>query len=585
MATNYEILMSLTRKQMNAFINSLVNKEVSRYIDWGAWLGSEDPQPPYIGEAAFLKENDGETACYLLEEKEENGQRTRTVFIPSDKGTIINKTVEAHFVRKQSEPIYPAPPLPELSEEEVNAVADESDFVLESLLSEAQEEADALDDIINASMDTSLEDLKPQPLESEPETEPEPVLSEPQPAVTEPEVTEPEPEESQPEPEPVVTEPEVTEPETEVTAPEPEPEPEPEEPEEDDITFGEISFEEEPAEPEQPQEEKELPLIEEDDQILTPEPEEENDLPDLPSSYSNPGFSDLRLQKQLHELLFDDEEDEIKAEPAADDLDDLDLSLLGQIENEVLAADRAESEATSSMNFDDLISENLDDAQEKAEAPAQQEPEEEDEVVDFFEARDKEAAKNPDYYSRGRIELLKESLFDDEEEPPLNTGDLVFQETTAIEIDPNKNKLPEAADLDEGIAFAEVQIPEEMIETAEKAESTSSLELEEDEDADAFFERVSRLAEGGKEDDETTELDLEEIKRQSSLLAKDEPSEKEDRDKSPEEAERDFRSDTLAQLLIDKKKLSMLYDPNDPEDQELPTIAFSALNSEEEQMF
>ena len=66
MATNYEILMSLTRKQMNAFINSLVNKEVSRYIDWGAWLGSEDPQPPYIGEAAFLKENDGETACYLL---------------------------------------------------------------------------------------------------------------------------------------------------------------------------------------------------------------------------------------------------------------------------------------------------------------------------------------------------------------------------------------------------------------------------------------------------------------------------------------------------------------------------------------
>ena len=237
------------------------------------------------------------------------------------------------------------------------------------------------------------------------------------------------------------------------------------------------------------------------------------------------------------------------------------------------------------MNFDDLISENLNDAQEKTEAPAQQEPQEEDEVVDFFEARDKEAAKNPDYYSRGRIELLKESLFDDEEEPPLNTGDLVFQETTAIEIDPNKNKLPEAADLDEGIAFAEVQIPEEMIETAEKAESTSSLELEEDEDADAFFERVSRLAESGKDDDETSELDLEEIKRQSSLLAKDGSSGKEDEDKSPEEAERDFRSDTLAQLLIDKKKLSMLYDPNDPEDQELPTIAFSALNSEEEQMF
>lgn len=577
MATNYEILMSLTRKQMNAFINSLVNKEVSRYIDWGAWLGSEDPQPPYIGEAAFLKENDGETACYLLEEKEENGLRTRTVFIPSDKGTIINKTVEAHFVRKQSEPIYPAPPLPELSEEEVNAVADESDFVLESLLSEAQEEADALDDIINASMDTSLEDLKPQPLESEPETEPEPVQPDEQPAVTEEEVTEPEPEEPEPEPEPEITEPEPEE-------SEPEPEVEPAEEAEEELTFADVPYDEEIEEPAQPEKQEELPLIEEDDQILTPDAEED-ELPDLPSSYSNPGFSDLRLQKQLHELLFDDEEDEIKAEPAADDLDDLDLSLLEQLENEVLAADRAESEATSSMNFDDLISENLNDAQEKAEAPVQQKPEEEDEVVDFFEARDKEAAKNPDYYSRGRIELLKESLFDDEEEPPLNTGDLVFQETTAIEIDPNKNKLPEAADLDEGIAFAEVQIPEEMIETAEKAESTSSLELEEDEDADAFFERVSRLAESGKDDDETSELDLEEIKRQSSLLAKDGTSGKEDEDKSPEEAERDFRSDTLAQLLIDKKKLSMLYDPNDPEDQELPTIAFSALNSEEEQMF
>ena len=38
-------------------------------------------------------------------------------------------------------------------------------------------------------------------------------------------------------------------------------------------------------------------------------------------------------------------------------------------------------------------------------------------------------------------------------------------------------------------------------------------------------------------------------------------------------------------LLIDKKKTSMLYDPNDPEDQELPTIAFSAIDNDEEQMF
>ena len=47
MATNYEILTGLSKKQMAAFINSLVKKEVSRYIDWNAWLNSEDPEPPH----------------------------------------------------------------------------------------------------------------------------------------------------------------------------------------------------------------------------------------------------------------------------------------------------------------------------------------------------------------------------------------------------------------------------------------------------------------------------------------------------------------------------------------------------------
>ena len=217
---------------------------------------------------------------------------------------------------------------------------------------------------------------------------------------------------------------------------------------------------------------------------------------------------------------------------------------------------------------------------------SEEEQPEEDEVVDFFDEQDRAAASEPDYYSRGRIELLKEALFDDYDEPPLGTGDLVFQETTAIEIDRNEQKLPEAAELDEGIAFADVKIPEKMIETAKKAESTSSMELQEDEDADSFFDRFRELTESEPEDDATAELDLEELKKESSVLGHlaDKNAQKEP-EKTPEEEERDFRSDTLAMLLIDKKKTSMLYDPNDPEDQELPTIAFSAIDNEEEQMF
>lgn len=501
MATNYEILMSCTRKQMAAFINSLVKKEVSRYIDWNAWLLSEDPEPPYIGEPAFMKDGNTETPCYLLEETEENGETFRTVFMPGAKGEIRKEILPAHFVRKETELIYPAAPLPDLSEEEVREVDDESSFILETLLEETEKEADDLDEIIKESLDFKLEEeLNPNDIPSSEE--------------------------------------------------------------EAEVIPEEISE----------AEAEELPEIVADDEVLIEEDEE----------------------PAVEETPAEEEENSAEEIPEAQE-DEIDFSILQQLEDEVLAADRAEEEKTSSLRFDDLwaIAPAAAAAPVQEEDPAEEKEEpqsEEEETVDFFEAQDKAAAANDDndYYSRGRIELLKESLFDDEDEPPLGTGDLVFMETTAIQLDPShRETIPAAADLDEGIRFADVKIPKKIIETAEKAESTSSLELGEDEDADSFFEKLKDLSEAEEPQTDPDDLNLELLKKESAELIKKKThdAEEEEAEENPEEEELDFRSATLAQLLIDKKKTSMLYDPNDPEDQELPTIAFSALNNEEEEMF
>jgi len=626
MATNYEILMSLSKKQMAAFIHSLVNKEVSRYIDWNAWLLSENPEPPYRGEAAFLKEDGQETECFLLEENEENGVRTRTVFIPGEKGNVILKQMEAHFVRKASEAIYPAAPLPELDEEELKAAADESDLVLESLLNETEQEAEALDQLINESIDLGLEEKTetPQPEETAAEETAQPEEVTP---AAEPEPEEPQLPETEAETDPEIEIPQVKFDEIEtIEQTDDEIKAEKAVIEEDDeipdIALSEIIAEASPLE-EEPGLPENLPLTEADDEPLSFEEPEEDDLVLPPYTQMTPAEERTR-QLEIQALLFDDDDEDeqpmqekpepvitkaeaepvteepelVKEEPQPavvepepetaeeeDDLFDFDLSLLDELDSAVLAAEQKETEATSSLNFKDLQTAETP-VKEPEEPVSEEEQPEEDEVVDFFDEQDRAAASEPDYYSRGRIELLKESLFDDYDEPPLGTGDLVFQETTAIEIDRNEQKIPEAADLDEGIAFADVEIPEKMIETAKKAESTSSMELQEDEDADSFFDRFRELTESEPEDDATAELDLEELKKESSVLGRlADRNEQNEPEKTPEEEERDFRSDTLAMLLIDKKKTSMLYDPNDPEDQELPTIAFSAIDNEEEQMF
>ncbi len=565
MATNYEILTGLSKKQMAAFINSLVKKEVSRYIDWNAWLNSEDPEPPYIGEAAFMKKEEEEIPCYLIEENDTEGERMRTVFMPGEKGSIRVETLAAQFVRKATESIYPAAPLPELSEEEIQEVADESEMILEELLIEAEKEADEIDDLINESLS---EDPERELIEkgSEPEEEVIEDFVEEEPVTLDDIIDSSlvQPDELKP----------VEEDDMGLVEPEEEPEPETE-------------AESEPAaEPE-------------------PEPvQEEETKPEV-----NPLHVERMQHRELEKMLFEDEEEtnapeqaaaEAEPEQAAEDEkpaeeedDILDMALLAQLESEVLKAENAEAEATSSLKFDDLWSLSSgngepepfeEDEEEEEEIP---EVQEEDEIVDFFDEQDRaEARGSTDYHSRGRIEMLKESLFDDEEEPPLGTGDLVFMETTAIEIDPDKKEIPEAADIDEGIAFADVRIPKQDTEP-KKQESTNSLEIGLEEDADSFFEKLKSLSEAKEDDQPSDELDLDRLKKESAELLKKKGEEEDDDgpSKTPEEEERDFRSDTLAQLLIDKKKTSMLYDPNDPEDQELPTIAFSAINTDEENMF
>ena len=140
MATNYEILMSLSRKQMSSFIRSLVTKDASKYIDWASWLNSEDPEPSYIGKPAFTRDGEGERACYLLEETDDNGKIVRTIYTLLDKGEVRKETLPVYLVRTADEETYQPAPLPEISEEAIDEAVIAQEEIVEELLSEAEAE-------------------------------------------------------------------------------------------------------------------------------------------------------------------------------------------------------------------------------------------------------------------------------------------------------------------------------------------------------------------------------------------------------------------------------------------------------------
>ncbi len=99
MQTNYEILMQCSRKQIEQFIRSIVNKEESKYINWRKWLNSEEPEAVYFGEEALLRREDGTTEpCRLIGTMEENGEQFCRYYIIREHGEIEDAVVPAAMI-------------------------------------------------------------------------------------------------------------------------------------------------------------------------------------------------------------------------------------------------------------------------------------------------------------------------------------------------------------------------------------------------------------------------------------------------------------------------------------------------------
>lgn len=109
MSSNFERLQKCSRRQLGAFISSIVSKRASEFVDWNAWLASDDPDVTFIGEDALYKEEDGsERECRFLEElKDDDGMVCRRIFFFEEDGDVTPRTVRADLVRKLSEDAYP----------------------------------------------------------------------------------------------------------------------------------------------------------------------------------------------------------------------------------------------------------------------------------------------------------------------------------------------------------------------------------------------------------------------------------------------------------------------------------------------
>ena len=94
------------------------------------------------------------------------------------------------------------------------------------------------------------------------------------------------------------------------------------------------------------------------------------------------------------------------------------------------------------------------------------------------------------------------------------------------------------------------------------------MELQEDEDADSFFDRFRELTESEPEDDATAELDLEELKKESSVLGRlaDKNAQKEP-EKTPAQTGSSDGAFNIPEVLS-KETLSQDPDKQEPDKEE-----------------
>lgn len=196
MSSNYERLQNSSRRQLEAFIRSIVSKRASEFIDWHAWLSSDNPDVEFLGEDAVYKNDDGsERECrFMREETNEDGLPCRFVYFFEDDGDVSTLTVRADRVRKLTEEAYPVIEEPEdtpidfftapvqMPKEAAapvteSAPADEFDFdtymnsVIETELNEAADQVQTAEDEITGRIVIQEQEAAAQALEDKPFTD------------------------------------------------------------------------------------------------------------------------------------------------------------------------------------------------------------------------------------------------------------------------------------------------------------------------------------------------------------------------------------------------------------------------------
>lgn len=163
MASNYVRLLSCNKAEMEMFIRSIVSKEASTYVDWHAWMSSENPEVTYIGSPAHYKDEEGVNhPCRVLKETEEDGKTLRHVFIVHAKGKVERLVLPKEKVVIRGEEDTRT----EISESEIDDILAAMNAAVEMEENgDALKVADAIvhdaaDDLDAEGLDQSLEALK-----------------------------------------------------------------------------------------------------------------------------------------------------------------------------------------------------------------------------------------------------------------------------------------------------------------------------------------------------------------------------------------------------------------------------------------
>lgn len=498
MANNYEKLIRCTKNQLEVFIDSLVNKPASRYVDWSAWLASDDPDAPYIGTPAFYKDENGEEKhCMLLSEETIDGEKHRKYYEILPKGEVKEECVPAHLIRLETEEDYPEiDPIRLMVDSAMDEFTSEQDFsllqnkkvpteeapieetiVIESISDLSQPKEETVIDTVDTTSEPSIEEVIETPTDLPQEETVEEVVETP---VQEENITFP------------------SDPQEEVI---------PETTAQEEV----VSVEE--------------PVVEIEE---TPVVEDNIDFPNEP-------------QEEKTDVSVDEEVVEIEETPVVEE----NITFLSDPQEEVTLEEDTTAPSVEEVVADTVVTEEVEETPESVV----------EEVVE-------ELSKEDDFVNEVSEDTIPE----------------VSLESTAPIID-----LPEAvldadnSDISDTDKTQEIPVVEES-DTYDMLKEDSEEVLDEKDDDFEFTL-------GDNADD----LDKELAKFENTLTELETIVQRHETDFTPENTtnmtilETEEETDVpIHDLLSDIKISSGFYDPEDPDDRELPTIAFTAMNRDDD---